>query len=95
MKRLLLVFDSGDGAEPDLQKFVDSLDTGARMYTMDGSACFIVSTLSASEISDRFLEIAGSRLFFVSDVTSSPSAGRMLGAFWDFMKNPVLSNAAE
>ena len=95
MKRLLLVFDGGAGAEPDLQKFVDSLDTGARMYTMDGRACFIVSALSASEISDRFLEIAGSRLFFVSDVTSSPSAGRMLGAFWDFMKTPALSNAAE
>ena len=95
MKRHMLVFDDGNGAELDLQRFIDSLDAGARMYTMDGHVCFVTSMLSASEISDRFLKLAGSRLFFVADVTSSPCAGRMFGAFWDFMKSPGLQTAAE
>ncbi len=95
MRRHLLVFDDGSGKELDLQNFVDSLDAGARMYTMDGHVCFLTSTLSASEVSDRFLKLAGSRLFFVADVTSSHSAGRMFGSFWDFMKSPALKTAAE
>ncbi len=95
MRRHLLVFDDGSGNEIDLQDFVELLDAGAQVYTMDGHVCFVTSTLSASEISDRFLKLAGSRLFFVTDVTTSPSAGRMFGSFWDFMKSPALQNAAE
>ncbi len=95
MKRHLLVFDDGSGSELDLRKFVDSLDAGAEMYTLDGHVCFLKSRLSASEISDRFLKFAGSRLFFVADVTSSDSAGLMLGIFWDFIKRPALESAAE
>jgi hypothetical protein len=95
MRRHLLVFDDGSGSELDLQAFVDSLDAGAQMYTMDGHVCFLTSTLSASEVSDRFANFAGSRLFFVADVTSSHCAGRMFGSFWDFIKNPALPNAAE
>ena len=95
MKRHLLVFDDGSGSELDLRKFVDSLDAGAEMYTLDGHVCFLKSRLSASEISDRFLKFAGSRLVFVADVTSSDSAGLMLGIFWDFIKRPALESAAE
>ncbi|HZZ61937.1 MAG TPA: hypothetical protein VFE63_12300 [Roseiarcus sp.] len=95
MKRHLLVFDDGSGNELDLQDFVDSLDSGARMYTMDGHVCFITSELSTSEISNRFLRFAGSRLFFVADVTSSDCEGRMFGSFWEFIKNAALPTAAE
>jgi hypothetical protein len=95
MKRHLLVFDDGSGNELDLQSFVDSLDADARMYAMDGHVCFLKTALSASEITDQFLKFAGSRLFFVADVTSSDCSGRMLGAFFDFMKTPALQNAAE
>ena len=93
MKRHLLVFDDGNGDELDLQSFVDSLDAGARMYAMDGHVCFLKTRLSASEITDRFLKFAGSRLFFVADVTSSDCSGRMLGAFFDFMKGSALTAA--
>jgi hypothetical protein len=95
MKRHVLVFDDGNGSQLDLQSFVDSLDAGARMYTMDGHVCFLNTTLSPSEITDRFLKFAGSRLFFVADVTSSDCSGRMLGAFFDFMKGSALPKAAE
>jgi hypothetical protein len=94
MKRHLLVFDDGNGSELDLGGFIDSLDAGAQMYTLDGHVCFLKSALSTSEISDRFLEFAGSRLFFVADVTSSDCAGRMLGVFWDFAKRTALPTAA-
>jgi hypothetical protein len=95
MKRHLLVFDDGNGEELGLQSFVDSLDVGARMYAMDGHVCFLKTALSASEVTDRFLRVAGSRLFFVADVTASDCSGRMLGAFFDFMKSPTLPAAAE
>ncbi len=85
----------GNGDELDVQSFVDSLDAGARMYAMDGHVCFLKTALSASEVTDRFLKLAGSRLFFVADVTSSACSGKMLGAFFDFMKSPTLPNAAE
>src|SRR5580704_1613298 len=95
MKRHLLVFDDGSGSDLDLRGFVDSLDAGAAMYTLDGHVCFLTTTLTASEVTDRFLKLAGSRLFFVADVTSSECSGRMLGAFFDFMKAPALQSAAE
>ena len=95
MKRHLLVFDDGSDPEIDLRGFVDSLDAGAQMYTLDGHVCFLKSGLAASELSDRFLKFAGSSLFFVADVTSSDFSGRMLGVFWNFMKRPALQTAAE
>ena len=93
MKRHLLVFDDGAGDELNLQSFVDSLDSGAQMYAMDGHVCFLKTTLSASEVSDQFLKFAGSRLFFVSDITTSDFSGRMLGVFFDFMKGSALAAA--
>ena len=95
MKRHLLVFDDGSGSELDLRAFVDALDVGAQMYTLDGHVCFIKSNLSSSEISDRFLKVCGTRLFFIADVTSSDCSGRMYGIVWDYMKKPSLAAAAE
>ena len=95
MKRHLLVFDEGNGKELDLRAFVEALDEGAEMYTLDDHMCFVKSKLSASEISDRFVKCAGSRLFFVTDISSSPWAGRMPGSFWDYLKKPALVPAAE
>jgi hypothetical protein len=95
MKTHLLVFDDGSHPEIDLQGFVDTLDSGAEMYTLDGHVCFLKSSLSASELSDRFLKFAGSSLFFIADVSSTEYAGRMLGVFWDFLKQPALEHAAE
>ena len=95
MKRHLLVFDDGNGDEIDLKGLVDALDDGAQMYTLDDHVCFVKSSLAAGEISDRFVRFAGSRLFFVADVTSSPCVGRMPGAFWDYIKGAALPKAAE
>ena len=95
MKRHLLVFDDGNGDQPDLRGFVDSLDAGAQMYALDGHVCFLKSALLASEISDRFVKFAGSRLYFVADVSASDCSGRMLGVFWDFIKQRALETAAE
>ena len=95
MKTFLLVSDDGNGAQIDLRRYVDSLDTGAEMYALDGHFCFLKSNLSVSELSSRFLRFAGSSLFFLVDVTSSDYQGRMLGVFWDFFKRPSLESAAE
>lgn len=95
MNRLLLVFDDGAGDAVDLQAFVEALDSGAQIYTLNGHVCFLRTALSALDVSDKFLPFAGSRLFFVTDVTSSPAAGRMFGSFWDFMKVSTLPAAAE
>ena len=93
MRRHLLVFDDGNGSSLDLRSFVDSLDTGAELYAMDGHVCFLKTAFSASEITDQFLKFAGSRLFFVADITSSDCSGRMFGAFFDFMKGSALAAA--
>jgi hypothetical protein len=99
MKLLLLVFDDGSNPDINLQGFVETLDSGAEMYTLDGHVCFLKSELSASEISTRFLQFAGSSLFFVTELNASDYAGRMLGAFWEFIKEPekepALESAAE
>jgi len=95
MKRHLLVFDDGNGDELDLRGFVDALDAGAQVYTLDDHVCFLRSGLPTSAISDRFSKFAGSRLFFIADVSASDCTGRMIGPFWDFMKRPVLQSAAE
>jgi len=95
VKRHLLVFDDGNGTELDLQGFVDSLDPGAQIYPLDDHVCFLKSRLPTSELSDRFLKFAGSRLFFIADVSSSDCTGRMVGSFWEFIKRPALQSAAE
>ena len=95
MKRHLLVFDDGNGSDLDLGAFVETLDDGAEIYTLDDHVCFVKSELPASEISDRFLKYAGSRLFFVTDISASPWSGRMVGSFWDYLKKPALTSAAE
>ena len=95
MRRHLLVFDDGAGDEVDLRAFVDSLDKGAKMVTLDGHVCFLKSAFSAQDISDRFQKYAGSRLFFVTDMTDSDCAGRMPGFFWDDLKRSEFSTAAE
>jgi hypothetical protein len=86
MKTHLLVFDDGRHPEIDLRSFVETLDSGAEMYTLDGHVCFLKSNLVVSELSDRFLKFAGSSLFFITEVSSSDFAGRMTGMFWDFLK---------
>ena len=86
MKTHLLVFDDGSHPEIDLRSFVERLDSGAEMYTLDGHVCFLKSKLSVAELSDKFLEFAGSSLFLITEVSSSDYAGRMTGMFWDFLK---------
>jgi hypothetical protein len=93
MKKYLLVYDDGSNPEIDLAGFVDTLDSGAEMYTLDGHVCFLKSSLSVSDLSKRFLKFAGSSLFFIVDVTSSDYEGRMVGRFWDFMKQPSFEAA--
>ena len=94
MKTYLLVFDDGSDPDVDLRSFVDTLDDGAEMYTLDGHVCFLRSGLSASELNDKFLQFAGSSLFLVTELGSN-YAGRMLGAFWDFIKQEKRLTAAE
>jgi len=95
MKKYLLVFDDGSDPEINLSGFVESLDDGAEMYTLDGHVCFLKSDLSVSELSKRFLKFAGSSLYFITDVTASDYEGRMVGRFWDFLKQRSLETAAE
>jgi hypothetical protein len=95
MKAYLLVFDDGGDPDIDLRAFVDSLDDGAEIMTLDGHVCFVKSGLSAEELSGRFLKFAGSSLYFVTDVSSADYAGRMQGVFWEFLKEPALESAAE
>jgi len=95
MKQYLLVYDDGSNPDIDLAGFVDTLDSGAEMYTLDGHVCFLRSTLSVSDLSRKFMKFAGSSLFFIVDMTSSDYEGRMVGRFWDFLKQPSLETAAE
>ena len=99
MKRHLIVFEEEGSRErsltADLKAFVESLDDGAQMYTFDGRVAVLKSGLSAREVSNRLLKFAGSDLFFVADISSSDCSGRMFGVFWDFLRQPTLSDAAE
>jgi hypothetical protein len=95
MKRYLLVYDDGSNPEIDLPSFVETLDSGAEMYTLDGHVCFLKSDLSVADLSQKFLRFAGSSLFFIADLTSSDYEGRMVGQFWDFLKQPSFESAAE
>jgi hypothetical protein len=94
MKIHLLVFDDGSNPDVDLRSFVDTLDSGAEMYTLDGHVCFIRSNLSVSELNNRLLPFAGSSLFLITELGPN-YAGRMLGLFWDFIKQEKTLTAAE
>jgi hypothetical protein len=95
MNRLLLVFGGGDGSAPDLQAFIETLDPGAQIYALGDRVCFLRTAIHVFEVSEKFLPFAGSRVYFVTDITSSPAAGRMFGAFWDFLKQSSLPAVAE
>ncbi len=94
MRTFLLVFDDGSGPDLNLQDFVERLDDGAQIYSMDGHVCFIKSNLSVPDLTDKFLQFAGSNLFFVTGISSADYSGRMVGTFWDFMKDKLLASAA-
>jgi hypothetical protein len=95
MNRLLLVLDDDDGRAPDFQAFIETLDPGAQMYALGDRACFLRTALDTFDVYDKFLPFAGSRLFFLADITSSEAAGKMFGSFWDFFKQSALPAAAE
>lgn len=95
MRTFLLVFDDGNGDELDRRGFVDTLDEGAEMVELDDHVCFIRSALPVSDLSDRFLKFAGSRLFYIADVTLSRFTGRLPSDYWDFIKGKSLASAAE
>ncbi|ABD85884.1 hypothetical protein [Rhodopseudomonas palustris] len=95
METRLLVFDDGNGDDLDLRAFVDGLDDNAEMIELEAHVCFVRSGLSVSELSNRFIAVAGSRVFFISDIASSKFEGRMPGVYWDFIKNKSLASAAE
>jgi len=96
MKTFLLVFDDGSNPEINLRSYVDSLDSGAEMYTLDGHVCFLKSNLSVSDLSGRLFEVFRFQsCFFIVDVSSSEYEGRMLGVFWDFLKPRAFESAAE
>lgn len=95
MKTHLLVFDDGSNPDHDLRSYVDTLDSGAEMFTLDGHVCFLKSDLSVSELSGKWLNFAGSSLYFIADVTASEYEGRMPGVFWDFLKSRSFESAAE
>ena len=95
MNRHVLAFEDGIRDEMDSTGFIEALDDEARIYTLDDHVCFVKSSPPAAKISDRFTGFAGSRLFFVADLTSSSRVGRMPGSFWDYIKNAALPAAAE
>ncbi len=86
MKTFLPIFDDGNDPDVDLQAFTDRLDEGAQIYTMDGHVCFIRSGLDAATLTDRFLPLAGSKLSFVTEVSTSDYGGNMVGWFWECLK---------
>ena len=65
------------------------------MYALGDRACFLRTALDTSDVYDKFLPFAGTRLFFLVDITSSEAAGKMFGSFWDFFKHSALPAAAE
>jgi hypothetical protein len=95
MRVYLLVFDDGSDPNIDLQGYLESLDEGAEIHALDGHVCFVKTSLSVTELSNRFLQFAGSSLFFVTEVNSSDCAGRMIGKFWEFLDRPAFQTAAE
>ncbi len=95
MKTFLLVFeDGGSGSRLDLQIFLGCLDEGARMYALDRHVRFVRSNLDASALTDRFLQVAGPNLFFLTEVGEADYKGRMEEGFWEFFEGRPLASAA-
>ena len=86
MKSYLLVFDDGNDDEFKVSAFVESLDEGAACYTLDGHVCFFRSGLPIETIEESLLKLAGSRLFFVTEVGDVNYGGRMLPEHWEFIR---------
>jgi hypothetical protein len=86
VKTYLLVFEGVSGDDLDLKSFVDALDEGAEMMTLDAHVCFLRSGKSLESLTSIFTRFAGDRLFFITDITHSEYSGRMFGVFWqDFI----------
>ncbi len=95
MKTFLLVFDEGGGSEIDLNGFVNALDDGAEILTLDRHVGFVKSGLSAEELSRRFVQFAGASSYLITDMSKPAYAGRMFGEYWDFIKqDKAMSSAA-
>lgn len=92
MKIFLLVCEAG--SRSDLQAFVNRLDDGARMYAFGEQARFIRSGLDVATLTDRFMQVAGPALFFLTEVGEADYKGRMVGPFWDFLEVEPLASAA-
>ena len=95
MKTFLLVFeDGGSGSRLDLQAFLGRLDEGARMYALDRHVRFIRTNLDASALTDRFMQVAGSHLFFLTEVGEADYKGCMEADFWSFLEGRPMASAA-
>lgn len=86
MKNYLLVFDDAAEHAIDVEGFLEHLDERAQLYAIDGHSFFIKSSHDAAFLTDRFLPFAGSRLFFITAIAGDFS-GRMVGRFWEFLKD--------
>jgi hypothetical protein len=95
MKRFLLVFDDHTGQQIDLRSYVDSLDDGAQIFSLNDHVACLKSNLTVTELSNRLLQLSGSSLFFIVGVSSSEYGGRMRGMFWDFVKSGAVEAVAE
>lgn len=93
MKVFLLVYDDGS-SKVDLQAFLKRLDEGARMHAFDDRVRFLKSGLDVATLTERFMQIAGSRLFFLTEVGEGDYMGCMIGPFWDFLEGEPLASAA-
>lgn len=94
MRKFLLVFDEGNGTRLDLRSFVEALDDNAEIYSVGGHAWFIKSNLDVSRLTDKFGAFAGTSLFFITELGEAEYAGRMVGPFWDFIKERTLVPSA-
>src|SRR5690242_8036927 len=59
------------------------------MYALGDRACFLRTALDTSDVYDKFLPFAGTRLFFLVDITSSEAAGKMFGSFGTSSSTPL------
>ena len=91
---LSVVFDDGGGVKVHCQAFLNRLDDGARMYAFDDRTRFLKSALDAATLADRFMQVAGSHLFYLTEVGEGDYKGRMVGPFWDFLEGEPMASAA-
>ena len=94
MRTFLLVFEDGGGSRLDLQAFLTRLDEGARVYALDRHVRFLRSALDAATLTEHFMLVAGSSLFFLTEVGEADYKGRMEAEFWDFLDGRPMASAA-